>query len=273
MNNLSTHYLNAKKTNPWERSITVAQNKRVSKKKTVNEIFKACSEKDTSKYWKAIFDNAAVGKFHAGYSFKNNILMCKNGNQVKELSLPDDIDSTIQACKEFFNHNSGLISPTEKEEERKNEKCHKGKNREVNELQWENINKKHKQSAHIRKYVQRISLEKQFTEKESVDFLNFINFHLLLKNLNSSHFEFKNGEIKSIKNIIYDSKTRLWEIEKVSKVKSTTSSSNKKKTDYWHNKPIPADFDTKFSKEIEAIYKPKLSDHKFIPQSLSDSPA
>lgn len=272
MINLSTHYLNAKKTNPWERTIAVSQTKRKTKKKTVNEIFKSCAEHDTSEYWKSIFNNAAIGKFQSGYSFKNNILMCKNGNQVKELILPEDVEIAMQACKEFFNHNTGLISPKEKEEERKNERQRKGNTKKIEEVKV----KKYKQSAHIRKYAADVCKKKGLGHDKYIEFVNFINYHLLLKNISNStsnsHFEYVNGELVDIKNISYNAKEKKWEIDNLSvskkQAKKPISTLNK---NIMTAKVTSAEFDVYFQKEIDAIYKPKISEHKFIPQSMSGS--
>lgn len=268
MNNLSTHYLNAKKTNPWERTIAVTQTKRKTKKKVTNEIFKACAEHDTSDYWKSIFNNAAVGKFQAGYSFKNNILMCKTGNQVKELILPEEISIAMQACKEFFNHNTGLISPAEKEEERKNERQRK----EPVKKESDSKMKKYKQAAHIRKYAQTISNEKGFTQDEYVDLVNFINYNLLLKNILTSDLEYANGKLVDIRGIHFNESTYTWEIQKPAKKQTKKAAvATKKKVQSGDKSVYPAEFDVYFQKEIDAIYKPKISEHKFIPQSMSGS--
>lgn len=303
MLHLSTHYLNAKRANPWDRTITVTQTTRKTKKKVTNQIFKECAEKDESKYWKAIFDNASVGKFHTGYSFKNNILTCKNGNQVKEVILPEDIDIAIQVCKEFFNQNTGLLSPKEKMEERKNERQNKEKTKDSVKIKWVNV-KKHRQPAYIRSYVQQLAITYNFTEEEKIRAINFINYNILIKNLSTTHFDFNGTELVKINNILFNSVTRQWSIEKVTKSKTTATSKNVSKSASviancanlavsgsmtggsisgcenvkplhmnWRIQPRPAEFDIKFKKEIDAIYKPKTSEFLFVPQSVSTDSA
>lgn len=238
----------------------------------INDIFKKCAEMDDSKYWKEIFEKASVGKFEAGYSFKNNILICKIGNQSKELILSEDVETAIKDCKEFFNRNTGLISPTEKEEERQMERQNKEKNIKRPAVKWDKM-KKNKRIYYIRTYIDKMVKEKKLNAKEKVELTNFINYHLLLKNISSAHLIFENERLVTIENMFFNPKTRLWDIEKPGKTKVTVS--NTMKVSYSENKwkiePVSAEYDTLFLKEIDAVFKSKIAEYKFIPQSFSGS--
>lgn len=266
--NLSSHYLKAQSMKPWERKVTLTNTKRKTKKKIVHEIFKKCAEEEESEYWKNIFTDASVNKFRPGYSFKNNILMCKVGNQTKELSITEDIDAVLEACKEFFNKNSGLISPDERENDKKERNI---KKKDIKEITWDKL-KKDVRITLLYRYIDQLAIEKELNEKEKQELINFINYHLILKNLNSSHFKYEKGMLLGIDNISFDSKERLWTIKTPLKSKRKDQDDNQTKTElYWKIYPIKSNLDKFFIKQVELIFKPKISNYKFIPQSYSST--
>lgn len=263
--NLSAHYLKANKKNPWDRKLVVSTVSKRKNKKVVNENFKEMSEMEENKFWKRVFKEASVNKFYPGYSFKNGILIYKNGNQIKELLLSNSYEMDIEVCKEFFNKNTGMMSPADREKEKNKEQ----KRVRIEEIKWDKV-KKHDQITYIHDYVERKGNEMGFNEQQKNNFYEFIQYHLILKNLKAIHFEYENFQLKNITNIIYDEEGKYWKIEKSPKPKKEVS---KKEPDegkgekYWSVKQPSSNLDVYFHKQIELICKPKASNFKFIPSS------
>lgn len=264
--NLSAHYIKVKRQNPWEKTHTVSTTKKKSKK-TAHEIFCQMNEREENKFWKRLFKECSLNKLPANYSFKNNILSYKNGNQTKELSFDEDLDTNILNCKEFFNKHTGIMSPIEREKERKDEEKRKKEQEEV--LKWDIKLKKYTQITLIYEYIDRVAEEKEMNEEEKQEMVEFINYHLILKNLQSRHFILENSRLETIENIEFDEKIRKWRIVKGFKAnrKKVEESPAGKGEVWWKVDPAPIQLDAAFDKQIELICKANISAWKFVPSS------
>lgn len=196
-----------------------------------------------------------------------NFFLCLDfgiGNQIKELAIPkEDPEEACRLCKEFFNKNTGHLSPLEKQSEmEKTEKNKPSKKETV---------KKHDQIYLIMQYVERIGEEKGYTEAERTDFYNFINYNIIMKNLQPKNFIYKEGVLEEIQNIEFISPSskregkeekengEKWKIEKPKKRKVTPSTIDPivKEPRYFVTYTPKETVESHFAKQVELLFKGK----------------
>jgi hypothetical protein len=84
---------------------------RICKQATIiHPIFKECAALTEDPMWQSVFNQASIGKFPKGFTFKDGRLASKGKSKIRTITIGDDPLEVLYLCIEFFKLTAGLTS-------------------------------------------------------------------------------------------------------------------------------------------------------------------
>jgi len=186
----------------------------------VNPIFKECASLTTDSLWHHVFNQASIGKFPKGFTYKDSKLTSRSKSKIKTIEISDDPYETFALCIEFFKLAGGLISETDQQRSK---------------LEYDNIKVKEEDFVSILKHRknQRDEYIKLFIDEEikknNLPSEEFINLNCLVEiGFFLNRFDFKDliidenkKCITGVNGLIYNENEKKYSISKDNTIKLT----------------------------------------------------
>lgn len=192
----------------------------------VNENFEKIANITDDSFWKEIFDEAAIGKFKKGYSYKDYFLIYKKGKKMDQIKLVDDPVQSMKLSIDFFKLNTGLMSDADiKNNELKLKQQHT--NIIKTETTWKNINDTAK-SVKIIDYKLKLWDEHDLSMDERAQLNTVLHYGIFLGFFTDKEIIYQKSSIVNIDGLIFDNNTRIFYIDPKLKPKTNKSGSKSK---------------------------------------------
>jgi hypothetical protein len=168
-------------------------------------------EKDP--FWRALFDEAATGKFPRKFKFQNGVLNYKSGSKIWEQALPQDAEMAAEMAKKFF-FKGDIISPEDirrkiLEEEKITSLM------SLNEvISWNQIRSEKQRMIMISLYVETIGKKYNLSMEERKGLVQNIRIGILAGYLNSENIEILGNCIENIHGLEYNKEKCEFEINR-----------------------------------------------------------
>ncbi len=168
-------------------------------------------EKDP--FWRALFDEAATGKFPRKFKFQNGVLNYKSGSKIWEQALPQDAEEAAEVAKKFF-FKGDIISPEDirrkiLEEEKLTSLM------SMNEVvSWNQIRSEKQRMIMISLYVETIGKKYNLSIEERKGLVQNIRIGILAGYLNSENIEILGTCIENINGLEYNKEKGEFEINR-----------------------------------------------------------
>jgi len=168
-------------------------------------------EKDP--FWRALFDEAATGKFPRKFKFQNGVLNYKSGSKIWEQALPQDAEEAAEIAKKFF-FKGDIISPEDirrkiLEEEKLTSLM------SMNEvISWNQIRSEKQRMIMISLYVETIGKKYNLSIEERKGLVQNIRIGILAGYLNSENIEILGTCIENIHGLEYNKEKGEFEINR-----------------------------------------------------------
>lgn len=172
-------------------------------------------------FWKTVFINFAIGKFHHGfgYIFKyetkstadfHHVITFRKGKNIIKKNLSIDLYECILEIQIFITNHTSMIIPKEAlyfvtKNAKKEEKDSKNKKQQ---------NRQQNKKSRIGDYIRKMSLKYKLTKEAEKEFRNLVAKYHLSGSITSNRIVYdKNETIETIKGIHYNEKTKLMQID------------------------------------------------------------
>ena len=196
-------------------------------KEIVHKCFSECAEITQDQFWVEKFNNAAIGKFPAKFSFRDGILVHKKGAKNKSLELSNNKYEAASACMEFFRVNGGIFSPTD-EQNSIALQCARTQDNSAPQLTWTTANKK-LQECLISYYIMNMKHVMGLKNAEVEQLRQSILLGIFNKFFGKHNIRLEDNHIYSIEGLLWNDDTRTFFID--SRLKPVMARKYARKTD------------------------------------------
>ena len=190
---------NKKAINWFSTNVTTKDKQNKSAKKDIEHpIFIQLSEKELDPFWNNVFKDCAYGKFpNKKFDYTNGEMIYQKGNR---RALVSDIDKVAQQVKDFFYEFAKIKSPLDITLERFREESMQKKAKTTDQLCWKDVGSDKAKRLLFRKFSQKLTTDK----RQQLEIYDLIKNGFSLGYLINKDVFFFNGEIKTIRGIVYD---------------------------------------------------------------------
>ena len=191
----------------------------VKKKKTlkpiINPIFEQCASLTEDKFWIATFMDCARGKFPRGFSFRNDLLTYKKANKAQRLEVSDSPSEAFTSIIEFFQKVGGIMSVLDRQMLQKNEdeKLVEKMAQRI-DSEWKDIKIEKMKDILINEFIVDVAEKMEMDENEIKELTTTVKKGIMLKYFGRDNIKMENGKIVAIEGLIYNEKTKEYEIDK-----------------------------------------------------------
>lgn len=203
---------------PWKKEglkAKISEGKKRKKiiKPIINPIFEKCASLTEDKFWQVIFMECARGKFPRGFTFKNNLLTHKKGNKLTCLELNNSPTEVFIATINFFQTVAGIMSNSDRQKLQKQEEEKIIEQMDEEEITWKQIRKENLKDILLNEFVCDMCQKMDFNQDEKKELITTIKKGIMLKCFNADNIIMEDGKIVEIDGLIYNEKTREYEID------------------------------------------------------------
>lgn len=210
------------------------------------EIFLECEKFTLDNYWKKIFNNCAKGKFpkNTRYNHEDGIIIYRDENNNNVLvNLPENPEKLYKVLIDIFREKLGLFSPLDFHFKKEEIDALKDSESVDLDCEWKKIKPKFVKDDLIMNYILKIKEEFNLSYPQAKKIFVTINLGIQSKKITSEDFDFRDREIKDIRGVIFDPRTKKVHITNTSKKVSSSSEKNN------------SGINRKFTSSIERYFK------------------
>jgi len=165
-------------------------------------LFEQCSKYTLDLFWIEIFQNCSNDKFPKGVRYNKNdhsiSIPSKKKNSNETIILPKESIELYKVFKNILQTKLFIQSDVDKFNCKSFEKAEDFSNK------WKDIKTKYQKDLAICNYVSKVSNLRGITKKNARKLLSIINIGIQYKTINPGDIIVENGEIVSIKNLLYN---------------------------------------------------------------------
>ena len=233
-NKVGQYAVTASKAKPWLTAPIVHTQSKTRKAKSsaiiVNPIFEECANLTSDSYWILIFNQAAIGKYPKGFTYKEGVITHKRGTKIQRLEIPTSVVDVLPACITFLGKTAGLISPKDAERNRE-EYDHRISNvKSIYDCTWVDIKNQELKKLLFIDYTNYLSKIHNLTDEEKRQLATMIHIGTHLGFLNDKNIDFADGKINDIDGLIFNDENRIFSIDPNLKPKIAKSSKRSKES-------------------------------------------
>jgi len=175
-------------------------------------IFTEASKLITDVYWKNIFEKCGVGKFPARFSFRDGFLYYKQGNRSQSIEIPRIPMDTVSLVINFFQTNSGLMSPDQIQESQRKQMLLAQSYRSP--TSWKDLNLKER-NLYVTCYIANVIKEMKLNHREQEQFRCMLKGGLAIGCFSNSknNIVISQSQIVEIKGLYFDYESRRFYID------------------------------------------------------------
>lgn len=173
----------------------------------IHPIFDECAKAVNDDYWRDIFSDASKGVFPRAFSYINNYLVYRYGNQKIRMEVPENIREAISACRSFFQEHGAIYSEDEIENAGINY------SNETEKMEWKKIKSNKIRKFLINCYIDTLISQYQLSVNEQKNLRTLVHLALLRSEIDKTHIEDENGIIVNIRGLKYDDVTHQFYLD------------------------------------------------------------
>jgi hypothetical protein len=184
-------------------------------------IFEECKKYTLDPFWKDILTSCSKNKFPKGMKYNpiDNILYVKDkNNKSTSFQLSSDVKSIFRTVIDIFKKEFGIYSPLDIQQKRK----------EIGDLQeendasqeWKTLKPRILKDFFILEFVKKLSKQHNLSGEEKKKLYDEIQFSIHFNKITAAHINFNVGTqmIESIEGLVFDKKTRQFNVTNESNI-------------------------------------------------------
>ena len=246
------------------RVVPVAKKKSIKIKKNIaHELFNQMRSFNKDLFWDMFLLKASRDNFPKGFSYKDNTLYYSMKSKYNfKVELSEDPEESFSVLKKFV-QDKGIFSDNDKTLMKLEEEDMTSDEDNIVET-WKDLGKLQMNSLYI--YINKVERELDLTESEKNNLKSVIKIGISSGYFNTKNIIVKNSQIENICPLLWDNKTRKFDIDtknirikkpKYSKANITDISSDNTTTCLaFVKKETISNIDKKWEKFLSQIYKP-----------------